>query len=83
MLLIQEFERYDSDGPQVNINNDSHQRFVWVIPINRKGSDQFSLQPYAKSCYLTDISTINADISRTVLKEGGSNDETEKVQCKP
>ena len=56
-----------------------------MIPINRKGSDQFSLQPYAKSCYLTDISTTNADISRTVLKEGGSNDETDvlKIQLKP
>ena len=59
-------------------------RFVWVIPINRKGSDQFSLQSYAKSCYLTDISTTNADISRAVLKEGGSNDETDvlKIQLK-
>ena len=76
MLLIQEFERYDSDGPLVDINDDSDQRFVWIIPINRERNDQFSLRPYDKSCYLTDIN-ISADTSRAVLKEGGSNDETD------
>ena len=54
-----------------------------MIPINQKGSDQFSMQPYEKSCHLTDVSTTNADIGRAVLKEGSGNDSLKKFQHKP
>ena len=53
-----------------------------MIPINQKGSDQFSLQPYEKSCHLTDI-TINANIGKAVLKEGSGNNCLKKFQHKP
>ena len=46
-----------------------------MIPINQK-SDQFSLQPYNRSCYLKDIA-ISANIGKAVLAEGGGNDETD------
>lgn len=77
VLLIKEFERCDSDGPQIDINNNSDQRFVWIIPINRTGNDQFSLRPYDQSYYLTCMSTTDANTDKALVVKGGGNDETD------
>ena len=73
--LIQEFERYDSNGPKIDINNESDQKFVWMIPINQNGSNQFSLRPYDQTYYLKRGSTIDGDTEQAVVAEGGSDDE--------
>ena len=48
-----------------------------MIPINRTGSNQFSLQPYGQSYYLKDGETIAADIDKAVVVKGGHDDETD------
>ena len=74
ILLIQEFQRYNSDGPQVDINNESDQRFVWVIPVNQKGSNQFSLQPYNRDYFLKCGTTINSNAEKAIVAKGGKDE---------
>ena len=78
--LIQEFERYESGLPQIDINNDSDQKFVWVIPINQEGGNQFSLQPYDRGYRLKRGSTVkhgSTIIEQAVIVESGGDDETD------
>ena len=64
-------EKYDDKkGPQVDINDASDQRFVWVIPIDRDESNEFSLKPFDKSYYLACKEASGA----AILCKGGAKD---------
>ena len=56
--------------PQIDINDSSDQKFVWVIP--QKGGNEFSLKPFNQTCYLTCMETEN-DI-KAVVREGESDE---------
>ena len=56
---------------------------MWVIPVDQKGSNQFSLKPYNETCYLTCMQT-NKDI-KAVVREGNDDeaDSSYKLVKKP
>ena len=57
-MLIQAFEKYDSGGPQIDLEDEDDQKYVWVIPCKKNARSLFSLQPYNQSdCYLTEKDT--------------------------
>ena len=58
-------QKYDSNGPKIDINDHSDQKFVWVIPVDTDGSNEFSLKPYEESYYLTRLAS-----GRAGLREG-------------
>ena len=65
-------KNYDN-GPKIDINDSSDQRFVWVIPVNEDGSNEFSLKPYDKSYYLA----CKGSSDNAVLREGDQQDQKE------
>ena len=73
---MQELKRYDSDGPQIDINDESDQKFVWMAAINQKGGDKFYLRPYDQDYYLKCMLITYATTGQTIVAKGGSNDET-------
>ena len=58
--------------PQINISDISDQKFIWVIPVDQAGGNEFSLKPFNQTCYLTCMQTKN-DI-RAVVREGDSDE---------
>jgi len=63
-------QKYDDNtGPLIDINDTTDQRFVWVIPTDTNGSNEFSLKPYGESCYLT----CKEASGTAVLREGDAN----------
>ena len=54
---------------------------MWVIPVDQKGSNQFSLKPYNETCYLTYMQT-NKDI-KAVVREGNADEPDYKLVKKP
>ena len=39
-------EKYNFKGPQSDHDNETDQKFMWIVPINESGSKQLSLQSY-------------------------------------
>ena len=62
-------QKYDSNGPKIDINDSSDQKFVWVIPVDTDESNELSLKPYEESYYLTCTAT-----GKAKLCEGGKGD---------
>ena len=56
--------------PQVDINDSSDQKFIWVIP--QKGGNEFSLKPFDQSYYLTFMETENG--KKAVVRKGDSDE---------
>ena len=60
----------DKKEPLIDITNTTDQRFVWVIPTDTNGSNEFSLKPYDESYYLA----CKGASGTAVLREGDAKD---------
>ena len=45
-------EKYNSKGPQIDYDNETDQKFMWIVPINESDSKPLSLQCYKQPYYL-------------------------------
>ena len=66
-------QNYDSNGPQVDINDDFDQKFVWVIPLEE--GNQFSLKTYNRSYYFA----FGRDGKATLCKNSTSDQQNYSI----
>ena len=67
-------QKYDLDGPVIDLTNAFDQKFVWVIPLAEE-SNQFSLKTYNRSYYFAFAS----DGKSTLCKDDMSDQQNYNI----